>query len=190
MSLPLAVLPDVRDEIYDELMANAIGHENDEVLAQIVSSWASGGGALPAWLGMSQAAFFALCDFHFKGCQAVNPHAAPCDFSRAPERDDLHDLIYQHRAQGYEGEEWIADILVAACMGSDHLWQDLGVWSRKELSALMENNFPRLAAKNTKDMKWKKFLYKQLCAQEGIYVCRAPTCEVCVDYAKCFGPEE
>ncbi|MFM8444786.1 MAG: nitrogen fixation protein NifQ, partial [Methylococcus sp.] len=33
---------------------------------------------------------------------------------------------------------------------------------------------------------WKKFLYKQLCEAEGIYVCRAPSCGECVDYADCF----
>ena len=87
-------------------------------------------------------------------------------------------------------EDSRAEIVTAACMANDHLWQDLGLWSRKYLSQLMTQNFPALAAKNNKDMKWKKFLYKQLCAQEGIYVCRAPSCEVCVDYAKCFGPEE
>jgi nitrogen fixation protein NifQ len=75
-------------------------------------------------------------------------------------------------------------------MGMDHLWQDLGVWSRKELSELLQRNFPTLAAKNTQDMKWKKFLYKQLCEQQGIHICRAPSCDVCVDYSKCFGAED
>ena len=50
-------------------------------------------------------------------------------------------------------------------------------------------NFPGLARANSGDMKWKKFLYRQLCSSEGIYVCPAPSCGVCKDYAKCFGPE-
>ena len=75
-------------------------------------------------------------------------------------------------------------------MASDHLWQDLGLWSRQDLSALMADNFPALKAKNDRDMKWKKFLYKQLCNQEGIYTCRSPSCEVCADYQACFGPED
>jgi nitrogen fixation protein NifQ len=74
-------------------------------------------------------------------------------------------------------------------MGADHLWQDLGLGSRQDLSELFWRNFPALAAMNQRDMKWKKFLYKQLCFQEGIYTCRAPSCEVCVDYSSCFGPE-
>jgi nitrogen fixation protein NifQ len=84
----------------------------------------------------------------------------------------------------------MAGILVAACLGNDHLWQDLGLWSRRELSELMQRNFPELAARNDRDMKWKKFLYKQLCETEGIYTCRAPSCQECSDYEECFGPEE
>jgi hypothetical protein len=39
-------------------------------------------------------------------------------------------------------------------------------------------------------MKWKKFLYKQLCEAEGLYLCRAPSCSVCVDHPLCYGSEE
>ena len=44
--------------------------------------------------------------------------------------------------------------------------------------------------KNVRDMKWKKFLYKQLCLQEGVYLCRSPSCAVWRDYPVCFGPDE
>jgi nitrogen fixation protein NifQ len=39
-------------------------------------------------------------------------------------------------------------------------------------------------------MKWKKFFYKQLCLREGLTLCKAPSCDVCSDYALCFGAEE
>ena len=81
-------------------------------------------------------------------------------------------------------------IVSRACQGRDHLWQDMGLWSRDQLSSLMLRNFPTLAQQNTQNMKWKKFIYKQLCDAEGIYTCRAPSCEVCADYAACFGPED
>jgi nitrogen fixation protein NifQ len=84
----------------------------------------------------------------------------------------------------------MAEVVTNACMANDHLWQDLGLWSREYLSQLMRQNFPSLAAKNVHDMKWKKFLYKQLCDKEGISVCRSPSCEYCVDYLNCFGPED
>lgn len=98
--------------------------------------------------------------------------------------------MLEARAGLDDSETWLAEIVACACMGMDHLWQDMGLWSRKELSELMHRNFPALAQRNDRDMKWKKFLYKQLCEQEGIYVCRAPSCDVCSDYLNCFGPED
>jgi nitrogen fixation protein NifQ len=53
----------------------------------------------------------------------------------------------------------------------------------------MRVNFPKLFDLNTGDMKWKKFLYKRLCEEEGIYVCRSPSCTECKDHDDCFGPE-
>jgi nitrogen fixation protein NifQ len=53
----------------------------------------------------------------------------------------------------------------------------------------MNRWFPALAARNDRDMKWKKFLYKQLCEREEIFICRSPSCAVCSDQRLCFGPE-
>jgi nitrogen fixation protein NifQ len=103
---------------------------------------------------------------------------------------DLRELLLANRNGRHDSEIWLADILIAGCLGDDHLWQDLGLWNRADLSQLMHQNFRSLALRNDKDMKWKKFLYKQLCETEGIYTCRAPSCAVCADYANCFGPED
>jgi len=108
---------------------------------------------------------------------------------RTDERDDLVRLMLSHEAGASPSEVWMAHILAAGCMASDHLWSDLGLWSRAGLTELMRRNFPALVARNIKDMKWKRFLYKQLCETGGIYTCRAPSCEVCDDYPGCFGPE-
>lgn len=75
-------------------------------------------------------------------------------------------------------------------MADNHLWQDLGLPSRKELSLLMQTHFASLAKLNAGDMKWKKFLYRQLCEREGLTLCRSPSCGVCSDYPQCFDPEE
>ncbi|MCX7946668.1 MAG: nitrogen fixation protein NifQ [Hydrogenophilus sp.] len=99
-------------------------------------------------------------------------------------------LLLEHGAGRDLSERWIAEIVACGCAGGDHLWQDLGLWSRRELNELLWVNFPRLAAKNVFDMKWKKFLYKQLCQREGIYLCKAPSCAQCSDYVMCFGNEE
>ncbi len=83
----------------------------------------------------------------------------------------------------------MAEHVALACLGDNHLWQDLQLGSRAELSALMRHWFPGLVARNHADMKWKKFFYKQLCERAELMICKAPTCAVCTDHPVCFGPE-
>lgn len=182
----------IRQQYYDDLVVSSDGSANSIWLAQIIASWLVGEGALPDRLGLTGSQFQQLLAQRFSG-QILTEQAASGknpDFSRMLEKQDLEQLLRQFSAAEQAETEWLIAIIVAACLGSDHLWQDLGLWSRPELSALLKHNFPELAERNYKDMKWKKFLYKQLCEAEGLYVCRAPSCEVCQDYTQCFGPEE
>jgi nitrogen fixation protein NifQ len=176
--------------LYAELMAHAAGLPNDELFAQMISGQTRGMGALPPCLGLDERDYSALLTTHFPGVELVVRCSKDADDPRALERDDVLGLLLEHRAHRNMSEQWMAEIVTTACMANDHLWQDLGLWSREYLSRLMKQNFPALAAKNVHDMKWKKFLYKQLCEQEGINACRAPSCEYCADYLNCFGPEE
>ncbi|NTV11887.1 MAG: nitrogen fixation protein NifQ, partial [Zoogloea sp.] len=57
---------------------------------------------------------------------------------------------------------------------------------RPALSALLGRHFPALAAKNVHNMRWKKFVYKQLCDRAEVHACRAPSCGQCGEYAACF----
>jgi nitrogen fixation protein NifQ len=112
--------------------------------------------------------------------------------ARADEVIDLVALLLDHAnlAAGTPQDiEAVAERVAVACLGDNHLWQDLNFTSRAELSALMGHWFPGLVAKNQHDMKWKKFLYKQLCEREEIFICKSPSCAVCTDHAHCFGPE-
>jgi nitrogen fixation protein NifQ len=190
---PVAVIPTPPAPphgLYAELMAHATGLPNDELFAQMISSQLNESGALPAGLGLSDEDFPALLARHFPGLQLVIHNTQNTVDPRTLEREDVLGLLLSHLAGRDLSEQWMANILTSACMANDHLWQDLGLSSRDYLSRLMKENFPLLAAKNIHDMKWKKFLYKQLCEQEGINTCRAPSCEYCTDYLKCFGPED
>ncbi|OAI06073.1 hydrogenase [Methylomonas methanica] len=181
-----------RQHIYQDLMARADQSPNSVWLAQIIASWSVGDGVLPDSLGLSPAQFQQLIDRYFPG-YLLAPEASSgssLDYSRMLEKQDLEILLAQFAANPGTETEWLIAMIVAACLGSDHLWQDLGLWSRTDLSAMLGYNFPELLVRNSKDMKWKKFLYKQLCEAEGLYVCRAPSCEVCKDYPQCFGPED
>ncbi len=192
MSALPVLKPLSRQTCFDDLMACATPSANSIWLAQILASWQVGESVLPDALGLSQDQFQSMLQYSFPGYQLSSEavSGSQLDFSRMLERQDLEQLLRRFASSKNLETECLISILVAACLGSDHLWQDLGLWSRSALSALLNHNFPELAACNSRDMKWKKFLYKQLCEAEGLYVCRAPSCEVCKDYVLCFGPEE
>lgn len=112
---------------------------------------------------------------------------------RRDEIDDLVSLLRDHAdrdAGSAEAANAVSHALACASLGDNHLWQDLFLPSRRELSALIGRWFPRLAALNTNDMKWKKFFYRQLCLREELLICKAPSCNVCSDHGVCFGSED
>jgi nitrogen fixation protein NifQ len=180
------------EEYYARLMRLRQGHPVEETLARMMSSWMLGDGCMPQWLGLREDEFRNMLQLHFPMLEAEDfvGYGDPLPQQRLDETDDLRKLLIDNRSGQHISELWMAEIVSAGCMGDDHLWQDLGLWQRPDLSRLMLDNFKLLAERNDKDMKWKKFLYKQLCDAEGIYVCRAPSCEVCTDYDNCFGPED
>lgn len=192
MAAPGFAVMDPAVRWYRDLMSRAVGDGNDHDLACMIASWQTAGSPMPDWLGLSPAAFRCLVAHHFPGTGfgLFQPQERSLAEDRLDEVDDLVRLMLRDKAGESPSEVWMAHIVAAGSMASDHLWQDLGLWSRKDLTALMRRNFPALSGRNVKDMKWKRFLYKQLCETEGIYTCRAPSCEVCTDYKVCFGPED
>lgn len=176
---------------YRRLMQASRGDANDRYIAEIGATWMTGQGALPRWMGLPCGMFREMFDFHFTAAARTPPLRARYDRPEeaGDEIGDLRHLLLAHRAGRSRSERWIAELICAGCMGRDHLWSDLGLMSRPQLSKLMRFNFPRLALRNTKNMRWKKFLYKKLCEGEGIYICRAPSCEVCVERPICFAPD-
>ncbi len=185
-------MQDNRLQIFDLLTDNAIDHPNTVPLAEIVASWQAGFGVLPGYLGMDSDDFnrFHLCYFGTVIARHPSQHNQRLDHRLDDLRLDLLKLLQTHALDDSDDVRWVGELIATACQGSDHLWEDLGVWNRGSLSALLQHNFPTLAAKNNRDMKWKKFLFKQLCETEGIYICRAPTCDECADFNDCFGSED
>jgi nitrogen fixation protein NifQ len=126
------------------------------------------------------------------------PHATslpplPADASAgedALEEPDLRQLLLNHRSRGADEEEWLAAIVARRSVRPNHLWQDMGLFSRAEVGRLLHRHFHPLAVRNDKDMKWKKFFYRILCERDGILICKAPNCAVCEDVASCFGGEQ
>ena len=162
------------------------GDPNRPVLASLLAGRLCGEGVLPASLGLPETELDNLWNAYFPGPRPALPDQAVEDI---PERQDLVAILLEHRAGRFPSDIWLAFIVAVACAGRGHLWQDLGLADRGELSHLLFHAFPALARQNSGDMKWKKFLYRHYCARDGIYVCPAPSCGECADHAQCFAPE-
>lgn len=102
----------------------------------------------------------------------------------------LRELLAGNRVRDDEVANWLVALIARRSMRDDHLWQDLGLRNRGELGRLLARHFPALHAGNVKNMRWKKFFYRQICELEGFSLCSAPHCSVCADFASCFGDED
>lgn len=105
------------------------------------------------------------------------------------EEELLYALLRQHADPRCGLSETFAQIVARRAMHDDHLWQDLGLFERPELTRLLNRHFPILAAGNVNNMKWKKYFYRCLCEAEGFSLCTAPSCRECSDFEVCFGEE-
>jgi nitrogen fixation protein NifQ len=106
------------------------------------------------------------------------------------EEQSLRDILGMFCTGASRLETHLAAMIARRCKWPHHLWQDLGLRDRGELSTLMQRHFARLATRNRQDMKWKKFLYRMVCGSEGFTLCTAPVCSECSDFADCFGAED
>ncbi|ACK52508.1 NifQ family protein [Methylocella silvestris BL2] len=145
-------------------LGRAVGLDRDQ-LAQLLRDW------LPAGL--------AQIDL------AAEPSTAAFD----DEEEQLLQLLQSHQADQSAPARWLTAMVVRRSMSDNHLWQDLGLIERAELTRLMDERFPHLAGRNVSNMKWKKFFYRSLCEMEGFTLCTAPSCRECADFDNCFGEE-
>ena len=107
----------------------------------------------------------------------------------AADEDCLRDMLGRMSTGGTGYQHVLAAMITRRAQRPNHLWQDLGLQERGDLTQLMQRPFAPLKARNVHDMKWKKFLYRTICRDEGQGFCAAPTCAECDDYAVCFGDE-
>ena len=150
-------------------------------------------GRRPLIRGIDERGFAGLMQNYFPGLNLSNGCMGDAvendEYDEYDEYGDLVTLLMTHRRHSSTALEWLSHAVASASFGANHLWQDMGLPSRAVLSQLMSDAFPALAAKNTGDMKWKKFFYRQICEHEEILICKSPNCADCRDYPLCFGPE-
>jgi len=101
----------------------------------------------------------------------------------------LRELLWRFRTASSSINSLLTFLVARRATRPNHLWQDLGLANRRELSKLMLRHFTVLARRNDQDMKWKKFFYRMICREDGFNLCVAPCCSECGDFNSCFGSE-
>ncbi len=187
------------EEVYDQLLATPGPVDCDafdrHVVAAILSlavveGCASGQGPLQG-VGLSGGELRRLLGLAFPhlGAEAEKWCAASApDVDK--EEQSIRDILGMYCTSGDALEQLLGAMIARRCKSPHHLWQDLGLRNRGELSELMKRHFAPLAQKNRNDMKWKKFLYRMVCGSEGFTLCTAPVCAECDDFHVCFGAED
>lgn len=108
-----------------------------------------------------------------------------------PEDEELMVRALLLRNSSFVGPvgEWLACIIARRSLEGNHLWEDLGLATRSDLSRLLARHFAGIAVKNTRNMRWKKFLYRALCEGEGFSMCPSPTCDSCAEFDVCYSDD-
>ena len=166
------------------------GEFDVHVFASMIAVAAAQGAAVHAHLGLSIGDFRALLDRFFSGACDV---FCACDTEHPCGEDDevamVRGLLLVHRSIESEENMWLASMIARRAVEPNHLWEDLGLRNRAELSRLLARHFGPLAAPNIRNMRWKRFFYRMLCETDGMVMCTAPVCTDCTDFEHCFGEE-
>lgn len=101
----------------------------------------------------------------------------------------VRDLLLAQRSSEGDAGRWLAAMIARRSMEPNHLWEDLGLRDRSELTRLLVRHFGPIATRNTRNMRWKRFFYRMLCEDDGFVMCTTPVCTQCKDFALCFGEE-
>jgi nitrogen fixation protein NifQ len=165
------------------------GHVLACILAASVSECHTGGSFTNA-LGVHGDALRELIDRYFPGTQEkLEPFGLDSVPIISEDERCLRELLWRFRAVPSRLNSLLSLLVAHRATRPNHLWQDLGLMNRGELSRLMQRHFVQLASRNTQDMKWKKFFYRMICREEGFSMCVAPSCSECGDFTYCFGDE-
>ncbi|MDR5827270.1 nitrogen fixation protein NifQ [Caballeronia sp. LP006] len=138
-------------------------------------------------LGLNKPELDALTTRHFT--QTIDGDHTPPSTPHRVFVHDLHALLMRHDVtltHSPDDAHCLAMIIATACLRPDHLWRDLGLDGRADVSAMLERHYPALAARNVDEMRWKKFLAYEVASANGVAPTCAPGCPGCEDYRFCY----
>ena len=95
-------------------------------------------------------------------------------------------LLDAYRAPDPDTTPWVSSILAHACLRPDHLWRDLGLSGREDVTVLLARHYPGLVSRNVDNLRWKKFLAYSAREHAGLPVAAAPGCGGCEDADFCY----
>ncbi|MGD9545629.1 MAG: nitrogen fixation protein NifQ [Methylocystis sp.] len=159
------------------------------VLASILALASSEGSDLAAQAGLTEADLgdlFSRC-FPARGVESCSDQQA--SVVDADEIEMVRELLLENRSSEGECGRWLAAMIARRAMEPNHLWEDLGLRDRSELTRLIARHFAPLALRNDKNMRWKRFIYRMMCEDDGFVMCSTPVCSNCADYQLCYGAE-
>ncbi|SIT47723.1 NifQ [Paraburkholderia piptadeniae] len=141
-------------------------------------------------LGLAREGLEALLSRHFPGGRL--PHSAPeriAPSEHQPFVDAMRALLLRHEAAipaADHDAQCLATIIATACLRPDHLWRDLGLDGRDDVTDILTRHYPQLVARNLDGLRWKKFLARELALAQGRAPAHAPGCPGCEDYGFCY----
>ncbi len=141
-------------------------------------------------LGLGRDTLGALVARHFPG--AVQAEGFPEQIVDAQHQlfvDEMRALLLRFERPRVANaiDAWcLATIIASACLRPDHLWRDLGLDGRDDVTAILTRHYPDLVARNVEGLRWKKFLAQQLAVEHGRVPSPAPGCPGCEDFGFCY----
>lgn len=158
------------------------------VLASIIAVARAGGLDVAARVGLAEEDLALLLAEKFpRATMSMLTHGATDALDE--EAAMVRDLLLGQRSTAGETGGWLACMVARRSIEPNHLWEDLGLRNRGELSRLLMRHFAPLASRNTRNMRWKRFFYRMLCEDDGFVMCTTPVCTNCSDFELCFGDE-
>ncbi|SPB15691.1 hydrogenase [Caballeronia novacaledonica] len=140
-------------------------------------------------LGLDAGALARLIERHFPGAKVDRAPGAMRWSPHWPFVRDLRGLLMWHdrtAARHREDAACLATIIAAASLRPDHLWRDLGLAGRDDVTDMLGRHYPDLVARNVANLRWKKFLAQEVAHARGVAPTCAPGCPGCEDYAFCY----
>lgn len=182
--------------VYRALVAtpapDGVAAEDRHLFACLLSMALTESSSPPAALGLSGGECDDLLTTLFPQAVQASLAAPPAEPLELPAVNrDVRGLLLGYAMRGGGPYAiWLAKILAARAAHPGHLWTAMGLFERPELSAAIRRHLPALAAANDQNMRWKRFLYKQVCDLNGGTLCKTPSCGECSDYVLCFVTED